>query len=796
MLYSKHYKALELHKILALLAEHAVAEQTKANALAITPKDSYEKALAALEQTGDAQSLSIGFGNPGFLPVEPCEQKVQRARVYAALSMRELREIASLLRVTRILKTWRRGTETETTSLDGLFEALTPVEDLEENIFDAILSDDEVADDASSELRNIRRKITNANARARQTLERITRSSEYEPYLQEQIITIRNGRFVVPVRSEHKQEIRGLVHDTSGSGATLFIEPMAVVELNNTIKELEAAQSEEIHRILLAFSSEVAEYGDQILSNYEVILELDLIFAKAKLANKMMAGPIALTTTGETTLLKARHPLIPKDEIVPIDIRIGGEFDTLVITGPNTGGKTVALKTLGLLTLMAMCGLLPPCGAGSSVRFYTKVLADIGDEQSIEQSLSTFSSHMTNIISILEHADQDSLVLIDELGAGTDPVEGAALAVAILDDLRSKHASIVATTHYAELKMYALQTDGVENASCEFDIATLKPTYRLLIGTLGKSNAFAISLRLGLPEKVVEEAQNHVSGENKRFEDVVASLEQARQELEREKEIAETLREKAEETKKDTDQLRTQIEEEMKEEYRKAQETAQGIVAQVRFQYDEVMKELEELRKEQRRASMSSSMAEARGDLRRQLREMEDTAHSSLPKEKDTYKLPRPLKQGDTVFLTQFNTEGTVLSVPDNRGNVRVRAGILETKVPVKNVRLVEERSKVTINGGQVSRKRAKSDGGAPAAASSELDLRGLDSNEAILEVGRFIDRAVLGGQSYVSIIHGKGTGVLRSAVQDYLRTHPSVANYRLGDFGEGGSGVTIAELK
>ncbi|MFV0400504.1 MAG: endonuclease MutS2 [Oscillospiraceae bacterium] len=788
----RHFRALELDKVLALCATLAICDETKARIPALRPGETFRDASRLMDQTTAAHSLSNRFGNPGISAVAPCREQVARARVGAMLSMRELLNIAGLLRCARILITWRRQAENEVTALDPFFEALTSNQSLEEDIKDAILSEDEIADNASPALSDIRRKIRIANQKARENLERITRSSTYSKYLQEQIVTIRNGRFVVPVRSEYRQEIPGLVHDTSSSGATLFVEPMSVVEQNNQIRELEGAQQDEINRILQAFTDRVAQNGDLLLSDYGIIIDLDEVFAKSRLADKMRAGVPVLVEEGETILKKARHPLIDSGKIVPIDIRIGGDFDTLVITGPNTGGKTVALKTLGLFTLMALCGLMLPCADGSTVCFYEKVLADIGDEQSIEQSLSTFSGHMTNIVSILEQADSEALVLIDELGAGTDPVEGAALAVAILSRLRRQGAKIAATTHYAEIKMYALQTEGVENASCEFDVATLRPTYRLLIGTPGRSNAFAISERLGLPHDVIETAQRQVSAEDQQFEDVVSSLEQARQELEKEKDTAQRLRREAAAAKREATDKRRKIDEEREKILLQAREQARSMVAQVKFQSDELMTELEKLRKEK---SKEMSLAGVRGELRGKMDQLDSMANPIVEKSKSNYKLPRPLKRGDVVFLNDFGTEGTVTSPPDSKGYLRVQAGILETKVKVGSVRLVDQSDKkATLNGGSVRSKGVVAS--AKENASSEVDLRGLESGEAILELRQYLDNAALSGYKTVTIIHGKGTGALRSAVHQYLRGNKAVDSFRLGTYGEGEAGVTIAELK
>lgn len=788
--------ALELDKILLMLSEYAACEDAKQKIAELEPAATFRDAQRLLQLCADAHSLTNRFGTPpSIYGVKPCADAVTRARMGAMLGMRELLDAAYIFKTARGLMTWKKQAGSEETSLDYMFSCLGADKTLEDDITSSILSEEEISDQASPELHDIRRKIRGANAKAREQLEKMTRSSTYQKYLQEQIVTIRNGRFVVPVKAEYKGEVKGLVHDTSASGATLFIEPMSVVEQNNLIRELESRESHEINRILLALSGRVGEAADLLLDNYGVIIELDVIFAKSKLADKLRATVPILLEKGETNLKKARHPLIHKDKIVPIDIFLGGDFDTLVITGPNTGGKTVALKTLGLLTLMAMCGLMIPAADGSALCFYPKVLADIGDEQSIEQSLSTFSGHMTNIISILENADGGTLVLIDELGAGTDPIEGAALAVAIISRLREKGAKIAATTHYAEMKVYALQTAGVENGSCEFDVKTLRPTYKLLIGVPGRSNAFAISERLGLPADVIASAKAQVSHENSRFEDVVSGLEEARQKLEDEKVLVELHRLEAEKARTGADALREQLENESEKEIQRARERAKGIVEQVKFKSEQLLTELEELKKQKDKADFSATVQDVKASFKMYLRELEDEADPITKKKGDAYRLPRPLKRGDTVLLTDFGSEGTVLAPADGSGYIQVQAGIIKTKVKLTALRLVNDSAKrTTLGGGSVNTKSAVK--AAKEAASSEVDLRGRDSMEAIMELNRFIDNSVLSNIKTVTIIHGKGTGALRAAIQAHLKKHRSIKSYRSGEYGEGESGVTIAELK
>jgi len=790
---NKHIKSLELDKILDMLADLASCEDTKRLARQLTPHTTYREAAADLRLTADAHSLTNRFGTPSIYGVIPCTDLVSRAKVGGALSMRELLDMAALLRTTRGLESWKRQSDDDETALDYLFSQLSSNKHLEDEITRCVLSEEELADTASPELAHIRRGIRQAGARAREQLDRIIRSSAYSKYLQEQIVTIRNGRFVVPVKAEHRGEIKGLVHDTSSSGSTLFVEPMSVVEQNNQIRELEAAEQHEIIRILRALSAQVGDFGDDLLMSYDMILQLDLVFAKSRLADRMRASAPLLLESGETVLKEARHPLIQADKIVPVDIRVGGAFDTLVITGPNTGGKTVALKTLGLLTLMALCGLMIPCAEQSAVCVYGKVLADIGDEQSIEQSLSTFSGHMTNIISILAEADPHTLVLIDELGAGTDPVEGAALAVAIISRLRAQGAQVAATTHYAEIKMYALQTSGVENGSCEFDVATLRPTYRLLIGIPGRSNAFAISERLGLPPDVIKAAREQVSHENTRFEDVVGGLEQTRQQLEKEKELAEHYRLEAQQARAEAKAARESLEASSEQELARAREKARGIVAQVKFQSEQLLCELEELKKQKDKADFSDTVRDVKSTFKAYVRDLEEIADPVVKRQSPKYHLPRPLKRGDIVFLTDFGAEGTVLADPDS-GMVQVQAGILKTKVKISNLRLLDKSArKVTVSGGVNTRSAI---GSVKESASSEVNLRGMTTDEALMELDKYLDTAVLSGIKTVRVIHGKGTGALRAAVQQRLKKHPSVQNFRLGVHGEGDSGVTVVELK
>lgn len=794
---NRHYRSLELDKILEMLASHATCADAKELALALTPQTDLYLARALLKQTEDAHMLLARFGGPSFGGLRNVNNALQRAAAGGMLTMRELLDIAEVLRVIRSLSEWRSRSAGVDTCLDNFFQALMPNKFLEERIINAILSEDEMADSASPTLQDIRRKIRAASSRVRDRLDQMIRSPHYQKFLQEPIVTQRNGRFVVPVKNENRSEVAGLVHDTSSSGATVFIEPMGVVEANNEIKVLQSKERDEIDRILMELSTEAGSFADTVKASYECAVELNLIFAKAQLAYEMKAAPPLLNDEGIIELRRARHPLIAKDKVVPTDIRLGGDFDTLVITGPNTGGKTVSIKTIGLLTLMAMCGLMIPVADESRVSIFTHVLADIGDEQSIEQSLSTFSAHMTNIIDILRQADGHSLVLIDELGAGTDPVEGAALAMAILEQLHLQGAKIAATTHYAELKAYALQTPRVENGCCEFDVATLRPTYRLLIGVPGRSNAFAISERLGMESAVVDRARELVSAENTRFEDVVESLEESHQALEQEREEAraqraeaEVIRQKAEEQLKSIDQLRDR-------EIEQARAQAMRIVEQARRESQAFLMELEKLKREKEKNQNLADLARrAKSQMKQHANAMAEVTNPVVAPVVDDadYVLPRPLQVGDAVLIADLDKQATVLTLPDQNGNVEVLAGPLKTRVRLKNLRLLSSKEKKrTI---PKSRTIHRPDSIAQTSVKTSCDLRGKTVEEALLDLDQFLDDCVMTGLNECTIIHGKGTGALRGAVQKHLRAHPSVKSYRLGVYGEGEDGVTIVMLK
>ena len=794
----KNHIALELPKILEMLASHTCCEDSRELALNLEPKTNLRAVETLLSQTLDAHTLMAKFGAPKFGNLKNVNNSLSRAEAGAVLNIPELLYIAENLRVIRSLSEWHGNSAVKTT-IDGFFEALMPNKFLEEKINSSILNEEELADTASPELFEIRRKIRSASARVREKLDKMTHSAATAKYLREPIVTMRNGRFVIPVRNEFRSEVPGLVHDTSSSGVTVFVEPTAVVEANNEIKVLQSKERDEIDRILAELSAEAGSFCSSIKSSYENAVYINLIFAKAELAYEMKAAAPELNDEGIIELRNARHPLINKDKVVPTNIVLGKDFDTLVITGPNTGGKTVSIKTIGLLTLMTMCGLMIPVSDRSKVSVFENVLSDIGDEQSIEQSLSTFSAHMTNIISILEKAGERSLVLIDELGAGTDPVEGAALAMAILERLHINGAKIAATTHYAELKAYALQTPRIENGCCEFDVKTLRPTYRLLIGVPGRSNAFAISSRLGMDDMLVERAKELVSTENVRFEDVVESLEESRREFEKKRDEAESLREKAEKEHSLAREKRESIEELREKEIEKARGEATRIVEQARRSAYALLNEIDQFKKEKSKAENAAELARrARQQIKKSLGEMDEainpvTAHFD---DDEDYVLPRPLVVGDRVFIKDIRTEGEITSLKDKKGLYGVSAGIMNMRVKEENLRLVGAQKKKEKPKTRNVRRSDGNDGLIATRAKTECDIRGMNVEEGIMETDRFIDTSMRLGVGEITIIHGKGTGILRKGIHDYLRHHPSVKNFRVGAFGEGDNGVTIVALK
>ena len=793
-LFEKSIHTLELPRVLDLLAEEAVTEEGKERCRTALPSVERSEVQRLQSQTSAAFDLLVKAGSPGFSGVRPVSAALQRADRGGSLNTRELLDIAQVLRCARSVREYGMGESTAKSVLDGYFQSLTPNRFLEDKITGAILSEEEIADAASPELADIRRHMRAAAGKVRDVLNRLI-SSNQSKYLRESIITMRGGRYVVPVKSEHKNDIPGLVHDVSGSGSTFFIEPMGVVNANNELKELERKEQKEIERILAELSADCANVREAIEDDYRTLITLDAIFARAKLSSRM--GAMEPTLEDYIELKKARHPLLDPKTAVRNDLYLGRDFDTLVITGPNTGGKTVTLKTLGLLTLMAQCGLHIPAADGSAIRVCSSVLADIGDEQSIDQSLSTFSSHMVNIVAILEQADDRSLILFDELGAGTDPVEGAALAAAVIDSTRAMGARVAATTHYAELKIYAMSTPGVENASCEFDVDTLAPTYRVLIGVPGKSNAFAISRRLGLPDYIIQKAADRIDAENVRFEDVLSQLEVQRQAMEKEREEAERLRREMERDRAQAQEYRARIEEERRRATEKAQAEARAILQQARDTADATFRELDEMRRRQEQAKEWMDDNEERSALRHRLNQAED----ALGGRREDLPPPPPTRDavaGDTVELLKTGTQAEVVGV-NKDGTLQLQAGILKLKAKQDEVRVLEEETARK----QQSRKDKQRKAAASvkhefraAAAKAELDLRGMMTDEALGTVDLFLDNALMGKLETVTIIHGKGTGALRKAVREHLKRSRYVKSFRPGAYGEGEDGVTVVTLK
>ena len=794
-LFDKSIRTLELPRVLELLSEQAVSAEAKQRALRLRPETEPEEVLRLLDQTDAARNLIGLRGSPSFSGVKPVAEALDRADRGGALNTRELLTIADLLTAARRAKEYFNDEAAEKTAIDHLFLSLHGNRFLEEKIKRAIPDEDTIADAASTELADIRRHMRAAQAKSRQILQKIISSPSYGKILQETIITQRDGRFVVPVKAEHKGDLPGLVHDISSTGATLFVEPMGVVQANNEYIELQAKEQKEIDRILAEFSAEAAAHREDIQWDYDTLVHLDLIFARGQLSYKMNAVRPEVRRDGAIHLRKARHPLLDPKTAVPIDIELGDTFDTLVITGPNTGGKTVTLKTLGLLTLMTQCGLHIPAADRSAVSVYERVLADIGDEQSIEQSLSTFSAHMVNIVEILKEADRHSLVLFDELGTGTDPVEGAALAIAVIQHVRRLGAKVAATTHYAELKTFAMTTAGVENASCEFDVETLAPTYRLLIGIPGKSNAFAISRRLGLPEDVIAAAQGQMSGESVRFEDILTQLEEKRQALEKREQEADRLLRQREEDARRAREFREQMERAKDNARSRGEAEAKRILRDARTAADQVFQELSEMRKAQAKAERMLNENEARAALRRTLNEAEEAVSRRDARQEPIPKPSRPIRAGDLVEIPGVKTPAEVVSVGKD-GTLQLKAGILKMKAKVDEVRLIEDDERAARKKTPSVTIRQNADRALRASAARELDIRGMETLEAESVVENFISAAVMGKLETVTIIHGKGTGALRKAVHDILRRNKAVKSFRLGVYGEGESGVTVVTLK
>ncbi len=788
-LYEKSLTKLELDQVLALLAECAGSQGGKESCLRLRPSSDLEDVELMLQQTTAASELCTRKGNPVFADVSDVSASLERADRGGCLQPKELLRIGGVLRCARSIKAYLSEDEAATV-LDSLFHALTPNKYLEDRIFGAILSEEEIADTASPELADIRRHMRIQAGKIRDSLQKVISSPAYSKFLREPIITIRQGRYVVPVKSECKNDVPGLVHDVSATGSTYFVEPMSAVNANNALRELELKEKKEIERILAELSSEAAAHREDIGLDYTLLVQLDVIFAKAKLAYRMRAWAPIMNDTGKIELRKARHPLIDPQKVVPISLRLGSDFDTMIITGPNTGGKTVTLKTIGLLTLMAECGLHIPAGDGSTLSTFDAILADIGDEQSIAQSLSTFSSHMRTIVDVVEQCDDRTLVLYDELGAGTDPAEGAALAIALIEFSRKMGSRVVATTHYAELKLYAMRTKGVINASCEFDVETLQPTYKLLIGIPGKSNAFAISRKLGLPEDILKEANDLVGKSDKDFEDVISQLEQQRQQMEAAREEAERLKQETAKIKQQSEEYQAQLRKEKDKAMEAARREAQGIIEEARAAANLASEELKALRKQLQDSADTTGLNQRQAELRRALNETEDRIRARQP-EKVRPKATRGILVGDTVELLKLGMKASVLAI-NKDGSYQLQAGIMKLTAKPDEVYLLENENPYQAKGGHPvhSGREMKM-----AAMSSEIDLRGMDTVEAICVLDRYMDEAMRAKLSQVRIIHGKGTGALRQAVHQSLKRNKFVKKFRLGVYGEGEDGVTIAEF-
>lgn len=779
-------KVLEFNKIIEKVSEYAITSSAKELVFALTPYDTIFEVEKKLKETEEALDLLITKSNPPFEGFFDVKEGIERAKKGGMLSISQILRVGGMLKASRRFKDYinRRDDEKPHELLEDLIDILTPLKKLEETIEMSIVSEEEISDRASSALSSIRRNLKEKNSSVRDKINSIVRSNS--KYLQDSLYTMRGDRYVLPVKAEYKGQVPGLVHDQSSTGATLFIEPMSLVNLNNEIKELKLKEKAEIERILMELSNKVYEEIDTIESNYKILTELDFIFAKAKYSSSINGICPTVSDDRSFDIIQGRHPLIDPKVVVPSDIYLGKEFNTLMITGPNTGGKTVTLKTVGLIHLMALSGILIPAKDASSIGFFKEIFADIGDEQSIEQSLSTFSSHMTNIVRIMENASDSSLVLFDEIGSGTDPVEGAALAIAILDSLRERKAKLIATTHYSELKGYALRTEGIENASVEFDVETLRPTYRLLIGVPGKSNAFEISKRLGLKEEVINKAKNNISSENLKFEDLIRDLQEKSILANRDAREAKKLKIDAEEVKKKYEEKLKKLDEVRDKAYSEARREAKDIISKAKDEADEILKAMRELEK----------LGIAKGGRARLEEERKKLKDSLEKKESDLYKEKE--NQGEAItkvtlgmdaYLPSLNQNVIIITMPDNKGEVQVEAGIMKINVKLKDLRLV----KSTSNKKEKKKRELKLN---LKAVESRVDLRGMDAEEACYKTDKYLDEAYLANLGEVTIVHGKGTGILRKAITDMLKKHPHVKSYRLGEYGEGGDGVTIAILK
>lgn len=793
---NKALKTLEFDKILERLASYTESADVKQRITDIIPYTEIDEAKAAQKETTEAISTLLKLGSPPVnLSVQNVLGAVKRTERDGILHTGELMAVSRLLYIARRMKSYIGEASEECSVLHGIEESIITAKQLEDKINSCIVSENEIADDASPELNTIRRKIRNLNGKIKESLDSMVRSNHYKKFLQDPIVTMRSDRYVIPVKSEYRSEVNGIVHDTSASGATLFIEPMSVVNNNNEIRDLHNKEQQEIEHILAELSALVAENSHTIFVDYKNVTELDFIFCKGRLSLDMDANEPVLNDKGRIHYKKARHPLIDRDKVVANDIMLGGDYDTLVVTGPNTGGKTVTLKTIGLFSIMAASGLHIPAQDNSEAAVFSNIFADIGDEQSIEQSLSTFSSHMVNIVKILENIDYNSLALFDELGAGTDPTEGAALAISILEFLRAKKVTTVATTHYSELKLFALSTDGVENASCEFDVASLQPTYKLLIGVPGKSNAFAISRRLGLDERVIDRANDILSDEDIKFEDVITDLEQNRARARKEADDATHMKNELKDLRRQLENERIKLKENKSRILEEARREAKILVMDAKEEANSIIRDLEKMRQQ---GAVRGSFDKKTAAMKDRLNKKEDTIDKAMAraaKPKKTYaNPPKNLKPGTLVKIVDMNQEATVLKEPDKNGNVRVQAGIIKMDVHVTNLRIAEEKKSKELADKYARSTRAFES--KSKNVSTEVDVRGQNLEEAWMNVEKFLDDCYLAGISPVSIIHGKGTGILRKGIQGYLKKHRYVTGYRSGKYGEGEDGVTIVELK
>ena len=791
----KTLHSLEFDKICEMLSSFAPTDGAKQKSLTLTPSDDCDAILKRQKITTDARRLCEAKGMPSFGMIKDISDACERADKGATLSPRELLDIANLLKTSRTLIDYFYGNHLFDTVLDEVVNRLTSHRSLEDRITRSVISEDMIADEASETLADIRRQIRSTNNKIKDTLQKYIQGGSHSKFLQENIVTSRNGRYVIPVKAEYKNEVKGLIHDTASSWATIFVEPVAVVEANNELRVLESKEEHEIEKILSALSASVSDSSDAILLNYRNINELAFAFTCAQMSLAMRASSPFVTHDKTVNLKNARHPLIDRDKVVPINISIGESYDTMIITGPNTGGKTVTLKTLGLFSLMAQAGLHIPADEGSEICVFDNILVDIGDEQSIEQSLSTFSSHMVNIVSFLDSVNEKSLVLFDELGVGTDPVEGAALAISIIDYVRKRGAVCAATTHYAELKAYALDTKGVCNASCEFDVETLKPTYKLIIGTPGKSNAFAISEKLGLSPEIIEHAEKYISSDNRRFEDIIGQLEQTRVEMEKQKTEVENMRNDYERFKLESEKKIRQRLDESERELEKARQKAANMVAGAKASSEFIYAQLDRVRRAKESDRLGEELDGARRAIREHLRANEDKYNPVEEIKKDEeYVLPRPLKKGDEVTIMSIGKDAVLLEAPDKSGNVQVQAGILKTRVNIKDLKLKDDSPTVISDG-----KKLKASTYTVKRSTSfkdEIDLRGMTGDEAWLAVDKYIDEAILAGFTKIRLIHGKGTGALKKALWQFLKGDKRIASFRIGQWGEGDGGVTVVDLK